>query len=48
MTKTDFDNKVSSLDSKISATKSKNDSSGNELKKTKNMRFRLFYWQKTF
>ena len=35
MTKIDFDNKVPSLDSKISVNKTKNESFENELKKLK-------------
>ena len=35
MTKTDFDNTVSSLDSKIAANKTRNESIENELKKLK-------------
>ena len=35
MTKTDFDNSVSSLDSKIDANKTKTESTENELKKLK-------------
>ena len=35
VTKTDFDNEVSSLDSKIAANKIKNESIENELKKLK-------------
>ena len=46
--KTDFDNAVSSLDSKIATNKTKNESLENELKKLNNIWFRLFYWQKSF
>ena len=38
MTKTDFDNKVSSLDSKIAANKTKNESIEDEIKKLKTLR----------
>ena len=37
MTKTDFDNSVSSLDSKIAADKTKHDSIENEFKKLKHL-----------
>ena len=37
MTKTDFDNKVSSLDSKIAANKTKNESIKIEIKKIKTL-----------
>ena len=37
VTKTDFDNRVSSLDNKTVTNKSKDDSIGNELKKAKNI-----------
>ena len=42
MTKTDFDNKVSSLDSKIAANKTKNESIENELKKRKTFDYSYF------
>ena len=42
VTKTDFDNGVSSLDSKIAANKTKNESIENKLKKAKNIWFKLF------
>ena len=41
VTKTDFDNKVSSLDSKIAANKTKNESIENEIKKLKTLDFRV-------
>ena len=37
MTKTDFDNSISSLDSKIAANKAKNESIENEFKKLKHL-----------
>ena len=42
MTKADFDNKVSSLDSKIAANKTKNESIENELKKRKTFDYSYF------
>ena len=42
--KTDFDNTVSSLNNKIAASKTKNESVENELKKLKKFWFKLFYW----
>ena len=42
VTKTDFDNRVSSLDNKTVTNKSKDDSIGNELKKAKNIWLKLF------
>ena len=42
--KTDFDNTVSSLNNKIAANKTKNESVKNELKKLKKFWFKLFYW----
>ena len=48
MAKTDFGNTVSSLNSKIAANKTKNESNDNELKKAKNTRFDLFYWLESF
>ena len=44
VTKTIFDNTVSSLNSKIAENKTKNESTENELKTTKNSWFELFYW----
>ena len=44
VTETIFDNTVSSLDSKIAENKTKSGSIENELKKTKNIWFELFYW----
>ena len=44
VTKTIFDNTVSSLNSKIVENKTKNESTENELKTTKNSWFELFYW----
>ena len=43
--KTDFDIQVSSLDSKIAANKTKNESTEKEIKKLKTLD--LFYWQKS-
>ena len=40
--KTDFDNTVSSLNNKIAASKTKNESVENELKKLKKLWFKLF------
>ena len=42
--KTDFDIRVSSLDSKIAGNKTKIESTENEIKKLKTLD--LFYWQK--
>ena len=42
--KTNFDNTVSSLDSKTAENKTKNKSVENELKKAKSISFELFYW----
>ena len=42
--KADFDNTVSSLNNKIAASKTKNESVENELKKLKKFWFKLFYW----
>ena len=44
MAKSNFDNTVSSLDSKIAENKIKNESIENELKKARNTWFELFYW----
>ena len=43
MTKRDFDNSVSSLDSKIAANKTKNESIENELQKLKNFSEKLTF-----
>ena len=42
--KTNFDNTVSSLNSKTAENKTKNKSIENELKKAKSISFELFYW----
>ena len=42
MTKTDFDNSVSSLDSKIAGNKTKNESIENKLNKLKTFGFKPF------
>ena len=42
--KTNFDNTVSSLDSKTAENKTKNKSIENESKKAKSISFELFYW----
>ena len=47
MTKTNFDNTVSSLDSKIVKNKTQNEYIENELKKVKTLD-ELFYWQESF
>ena len=48
MTKTDFDNKVSSLDSKIAANKTKNESIENEIKKLKALDLSYFIGKSHF
>ena len=48
MTKTDFDNKVSSLDSKIAANKTKNESIKIEIKKTKTLDLSYFIGKSHF
>ena len=48
MTKTDFDNKLSSLDSKIAASKTKNESIENEIKKLKTLDLSYFIGKSHF
>ena len=48
MTKTDFDNSVSSLDSKIAANKTKNESIENEIKKLKTLDLSYFIGKSHF
>ena len=48
VTKTDFDNKVSSLDSKIAANKTKNESVENEIKKLKTLDLSYFIGKSLF
>ena len=49
MAKPNFDNTVSSLDNKIAAITTKNDSTENELKKLKAFDYpKYFHWQKPF
>ena len=48
MTKTDFDNSVSSLDSKIAANKTKNESIENEIKKLKALDLSYFIGKSHF
>ena len=48
MTKTDFDNSVSSLDSKIAANKTKNECIENELKKLKTFNLSYFIGKSHF
>ena len=48
MAKRNFDEKVSILDNKIAANKTKNESIENKIKKLKTRElFELFYWQKS-
>ena len=47
ITKTNFNNSISSLNSRNVANKTKNESIENELKKAKRIWFELFYWQKS-
>ena len=46
--KTNFDSAVSSLNNKIEANKTKNESIENEFKKVKTLDLSLFYWQESF
>ena len=48
VTKTDFDNKISSLDSKIAAYKTKNDSTEHEIKKLKTFHLSYFIGKSHF
>ena len=48
VTKTDFDNKVSSLDSKIAANKTRNESIENEIKKLKTLDLSYFIGKSLF
>ena len=48
VTETDFDNKVSSLDSKIAANKTKNESIENEIKKLKTLDLSYFIGKSLF
>ena len=48
VTKTDFDNSVSSLDSKIAANKTKNESIENEIKKLKTLDLSYFIGKSHF
>ena len=47
MAKTNFNNTVSSLNDKVAINNTKNESIENEIKKAKNPKFELFYWQKS-
>ena len=46
--KTNFDNTVLGLNSRIAINKTKNESIEDELKKAKNIWFKLLYWQESF